>query len=79
MYPVSTGRPIQPPLMPLPDSGAFHRVVFDVILFVHSNSSNKYDVDNLTKLVEVIPTKDQTTHTITQLLVMVSRHEVTLP
>ena len=75
------GRPIRPPLVPLPVAGAFDRVGVDVIQFVQSNSGNKYAIvfiDYLTKWVEVFPTADQTALTIARLLVteVISRHGV---
>ena len=75
------GKPLRPPLVPLPVAGAFDRVGVDVIQFVRSESGNKYAivfVDYLTKWVEVFPTADQTALTIARLFVeqIISRHGV---
>ena len=75
------GKPIRPPLVPLPVAGAFDRVGVDVIQFVRSESGNKYAVvfvDYLTKWVEVYTTRDQTALTIARLFVenIISRHGV---
>ena len=75
------GRPLRPPLVPLPVAGAFDRVGVDVVQFVRSDAGNQYAavfIDYLTKWVEVFPTKDQTALTIARLLVeeVISRHGV---
>jgi len=75
------GKPIRPPLTPIPVKGSFDRVGVDVIKFPCSSKSNKYAVvfmDYLTKWPEVFATSDQTSLTIAELLVkeIVSRHGV---
>ena len=75
------GRPIRPPLVPLPVSGAFDRVGVDVIQFVKSRNGNKYAVvfiDYLTKWVEAFAVPDQSALTIAKLFVeeIISQHGV---
>ena len=75
------GTPIHTPLTPITVIGPFDRIDIDVIKFPKSNKGNKYAVvvmDYLTKWPEVFPTRDQTSITITRLLVehIVSRHGV---
>jgi len=75
------GKPIRPPLTPIPVKGPFGRVGVDEIKFPCSSKGNKYAVvfmDYLTKWPEVFATSDQTSLTIAELLVknIVSRHGV---
>ena len=75
------GKPIRPPLTPIPIKGPFDRVGIDVIKFPCSSKGNKYAVvfmDYLTKWPEVFATSDQTSMTIAELLVknIVSQHGV---
>lgn len=70
------GRPVRPPLVPLPVARAFDRVGVDVIQFVRSDTI--VFVDYLTKWVEVFAAPDQTALTIARLFVdeIISRHGV---
>ena len=64
------GKPLHPPLVPLPVGGPFDRVGVDVVQLPTSRMGNKYAVvfiDYLTKWPEV--TRDQSSLTITKLLV----------
>ena len=75
------GKPIKPPLTPIPVKGPFDRIGVDVIKFPRSARGNKYAVvfmDYLTKWPEVFATRDQTSLTIAELLVekVISRHGV---
>ena len=75
------GKPIKPPLTPIPIKGPFDRFGVDVIKFPRSARGNKYAVvfmDYLTKWPEVFATRDQTSLTIAELLVekVISRHGV---
>ena len=75
------GRAVKSPLTPIPVGGAFDRVGVDIIQFPTSKRGNKYAVvfvDYLTKWPEVFAVKDQTAHTVAQLLVehVISRHGV---
>jgi len=75
------GKPIRPPLTPTPVKGPFDRVGVDVIKFPCSSKGNKYAVvfmDYLTKWPEVFAASDQTSLTISELLVknIVSQHGV---
>ena len=74
------GRSVKPPLTPIPVAGPFDRVGVDVIQYVKSDAENRYAVvfiDFLTKWPEVYPVADQTTFTITKLLVeFIHRHGV---
>ena len=75
------GKPIRPPLTPIPVKGPFDSVGVDVIKFPCSSKGNKYAVvfmDYLTKWPEVFATSDQTSLTIAELLVknIVSQHGV---
>ena len=77
----NVGRPVHPPLTPIPVAGPFSRVGVDVIRFPLSQRGNKYAivfVDYLTKWPEVFPAKDQSALTIARLLVgkVVTRHGV---
>lgn len=77
----SVGKPVRPPLVPIPVAGAFDRVGVDVIQFPVSRAGNRYGivfVDYLTKWPEVFPAPDQTAMTIARLLVeqVISRHGV---
>ena len=66
------GRPIRPPLTPIPVSGPFHQIGVDVIQFPKSHTGNRYGVvfvDYLTKWPEVFATSDQTALTIAKLFV----------
>ena len=75
------GRPVRPPMQPIPVKGPFHRVAVDVLQLPVTSSGNKYIVvfmDYLTKWVEAFPTSDQKTSTIAALLVehIVCRHGI---
>jgi len=75
------GRAVKSPLTPIPVGGAFDRVGVDIIQFPTSKHGNKYAVvfvDYLTKWPEVFAVKDQTAHTVAQLLVehIISHHGV---
>lgn len=77
----NVGKPLHPPLTPIPVAGPFDRVGVDVIRFPPSQRGNKYAivfVDYLTKWPEVFPAKDQSALTIARLLVekVVTRHGV---
>ena len=77
----SVGRPVQPPLTPIPVAGPFDRVGVDVLQLPKTSTGNRYAVvfmDYLTKWPEVFATADQTAPTIARLLVeeIVSRHGV---
>ena len=77
----NVGKPLHPPLTPIPVAGPFDRVGVDVIQFPSSQRGNKYAivfVDYLTKWPEVFPAKDQSALTIARLLVekVVTRHGV---
>jgi len=66
------GKPIKPPLTPIPVKGLLDRVGVDVIQFPCSSKGKKYAVvfmDYLTKWPEVFATSDQTSLTIAELLV----------
>ena len=59
----STGRPVRPPLTPIPVGGPFERVGVDIIQFPTSRNGNKYAavfMDYLTKWPEVFAIPDQT-------------------
>ena len=63
----STGRPVRPPLTPIPVGGPFERVGVDIIQFPTSRNGNKYAavfMDYLTKWPEVFAIPDQTATTI---------------
>ncbi len=75
------GRPVKPPLTPIPVGGPFDSMGVDVIRFPKSYLGNQYAVvfvDYLTKWPEVFPTEDQTALTIARLLVekIIPRHGV---
>ena len=75
------GKPIKPPLTPIPVKGPFDWIGVDVIKFPCSAKGNKYTVvlmDYLTKWPEIFATQDQTSLTIAELLVekVISRHGV---
>lgn len=77
----SVGRPVRPPLTPIPVGGPFDRVGVDVLQLPKTSSGKRYAVvfmDYLTKWPEVFATADQTAPTIARLLVeeIVSRHGV---
>ena len=66
------GKPIKPPLTPIPVGDPFDRVGVDVLKLTKSSRGNQYAVvfvDYLTKWPEVFPVKDQTAPTIAKLLV----------
>ena len=65
----SSGRPVRPPLTPIPVSD---RVGVDVVQFPRSKNGNLYAVvfvDYLTKWPAVFPVPDQSSATIAKLLV----------
>jgi len=75
------GKPIKPPLTPIPVNGPFDRVGIDIIKFPRSSSGNQYAevfMDYLTKWPEVFATQDQSSLTIAELLIkkVICRHEV---
>ena len=75
------GKPIKPPLTPIPFKGLVDRIGDDVIKFPLSAKGNKYAVvfmDYLTKWPEIFATWDQTSLTIVEMLVekVISRHGV---
>ena len=75
------GKPVRPPLTPIPVSGPFDRVGVDVLQLPTTCRGNRYAVvfmDYLTKWPEVFATADQTALTIAKLLVeeIISRHGV---
>ena len=77
----SVGKPVRPPLTPIPVSGPFDRVGVDVLQLPKTSSGKRYAVvfmDYLTKWPEVFATSDQTAPTIAKLLVeeVISRHGV---
>ena len=77
----STGRPVRPPLTPIPVNGPFDRVGVDVLQLPKTRNGNRYAVvfiDYLTKWPEVFATADQTAPTIAGLFVehVISRHGV---
>ena len=66
------GKPLHPPLTPLPVGGPFDRVGVDVVQLPTSRKGNKYAivfVDYLTKWPEVFPARDQSSLTIAKVLV----------
>ena len=75
------GRPVRPPLTPIPVAGPFDRVGADVLQLPKTTSGKRYAVvfmDYLTKWPEVFATADQTALTIARLLVeeIICRHGV---
>ena len=77
----SVGKPVQPPLTPIPVDGPFDRMGVDVLQLPKTRRRNRYAVvfmDYLTKWPEVYATRDQTAPTIAKLLVerIISRHGV---
>lgn len=75
------GKPVKPPLTPIPVNGPFDRVGVDVLQLPKTRQGNRYAVvfmDYLTKWPEVYATPDQTAPTIAKLLVekVISRHGV---
>ena len=77
----NVGRPVHPPLTPIPAAEPFDRVGVDVIHFLPSQRGNRYAivfVDYLTKWPELFPAKDQSALTIARFLVekVVTRHGV---
>ena len=77
----SVGRPVRPPLTPIPVGGPFDRVGVDVLQLPKTSSGKRYAVgfmDYLTKWPEVFATADQTAPTIARLLIeeIISRHGV---
>ena len=75
------GKPVHPPLTPIPVAGPFDRVGVDVLQLPKSASGNRYAVvfvDFLTKWPEVFATPDQSALTIACLLVeqVICRHGV---
>ena len=75
------GKPIRPPLEPIPVGGPFHRVGVDVLQLPVTHGGNRYVVcfvDYLTKWAEAFPTSDQKADTIARLFVehVVCRHGV---
>ena len=75
------GKPVRPPLTPIPVAGPFDRVGVDVLQLPKSASGNRYAVvfvDFLTKWPEVFATPDQSALTIACLLVeqVICRHGV---
>ena len=76
-----TGKPIRPPLSPIPVGGPFHRVGVDVLQLPLTTSGNRYVVcflDYLTKWVEAFAIPDQRAETIARLFVenVVCRHGI---
>ena len=68
----NVGKPLHPPLTPIPVAGPFNRVRVDVIRFPLCQRGNKHAVvfvDYLTKWPEVFPARDQPALTIAHLLV----------
>ena len=77
----NVGRPVKPPLTPIPVNGPFDRVGVDVLQLPKTRQGNRYAVvfmDYLTKWPEVYATPDHTAPTIAKLLVerLISRHGV---
>ena len=77
----SIGKPVWPPLTPIPVEGPFDRVGVDVLQLPRTRNGNRYAVvfmDYLTKWPEVFATTDQTAPTIAKLFVeqIVSHHGV---
>ena len=77
----NVGKPVRPPLTPIPVNGPFDRIGVDVVQLPRTRRGNRYAVvfmDYLTKWPEVYATTDQTTPTIARLLVeeIISRHGV---
>ena len=77
----SVGKPVNPPLTPIPVDGPFDRLGVDVVQLPRTKQGNRYVVvfvDYLTKWPEVYATADQTAPTIAKLLVenVISRHGV---
>ena len=75
------GKPIKPPLTPIPFKGLVDRIGDDMIKFPLSAKGNKYAVvfmDYLTKWPEIFATLDHTSLTIVEMLVekVISRHGV---
>ena len=75
------GRPLHPPLAPIPVGGPFHRVGVDVLQLPLTRNGNQYVVcfvDYLTKWVEAFAMPDQQAETIAWLFVdnVVCRHGV---
>ena len=75
------GKPVRPPLTPIPVAGPFDRVGVDILQLPKSTSGNRYAVvfiDYLTKWPEVFATPDQSSVTVARLLVerIVCRHGV---
>lgn len=75
------GRPVRPPLIPIPVTGPFDHIGVDVVQFPQSQDGNQYAVifvDYLTKWPEVFAVADKSSATIANLLVeeIVSRHGV---
>ena len=76
-----TGKPIRPPLSPIPVGGPFHRVGVDVLQLPLTTSDNRYVVcflDYLTKWVEAFAIPDQRAETIARLFIenVVCRHGI---
>ena len=77
----NVGKPVHPPLIPIPVAGPFDKVGVDVIRFPPNQRGNTYAVvfvDYLTKWLEVFPAKDQSALNIARLLVerVVTHHGV---
>ena len=75
------GKPIKPPLMPIPIGGPFNRVGVDVLKLTKSSKGKQYAVvfvDYLTKWPEEFPVNDKTAPAIAKLLLenIVCTHEV---
>ena len=75
------GKPIHPPLVPIPVGGPFHRVGVDVLQLPVTHQGNRYVVcfvDYLTKWAEAFPIADQRADTIARIFVeqIVCRHGV---
>ena len=75
------GRPLCPPLTPIPVGGLFHRVGIDVLQLPVTRNGNRYVIcflDYLTKWVEAFPASNQQAETIALLFVdnVVCKHGV---
>ena len=65
------GRPVRPPLTPIPVHGPFDRVGVNVLQLPRTRSGNKYVIvfiDYLTKWPEAFATADQTAPTIAKVV-----------
>ena len=64
---LSVGRPVRPPLTPMPVGGPFDRIGVDVLQLPKTQAGNRYAIvfmDYLTKWPEVFATPNQTAPTI---------------